>query len=181
MRGAWQWPLFGVLVVVDAVLLHELPIAGNGPDVALALLMAFFFSLLAVVLLAAPAGRLVRRLRADLPLAIARDYGGAAVLVAVTAAIAVAGLAHRPALRAGERAFGAQSQAVRRFVAHEAPAVFRRNIDRADSISLGDRLYRTCVPGDRPDRALCLFVDATQTPPGMRLDPSRAPNSRFTR
>ena len=33
LRGAWQWPTFVVLLVVNAVLLSELPLAGeSGPD-----------------------------------------------------------------------------------------------------------------------------------------------------
>ena len=30
LRGAWLWPTFAVAMVVDAVLLHMLPIAGDG-------------------------------------------------------------------------------------------------------------------------------------------------------
>jgi hypothetical protein len=33
------------------------------------------------------------------------------------------------------------------------------------------------VPGAKPDRALCLFVDTSQSPPGVTLDHNRAPNT----
>ena len=32
LRGAWQWPVFAVLTVVDAVLIARLPFQGEGPD-----------------------------------------------------------------------------------------------------------------------------------------------------
>src|SRR3712207_6047721 len=30
-RGAWLWPVFALATIADTVLLHVLPIAGNGP------------------------------------------------------------------------------------------------------------------------------------------------------
>src|SRR5690606_33397144 len=44
LRGAWQWPLFAVLLAADTVLLHELPIAGDGPDWFAAAVLALFFN-----------------------------------------------------------------------------------------------------------------------------------------
>ena len=43
----------------------------------------------------------------------------------------------------------------------------------------GKDLYRTCVPGEDPDRWLCLFVFTDQNPPGLREDTNRAPNSTY--
>ena len=31
MRGAWQWPAFAVLTLLDGVLLTKLPFYGRGP------------------------------------------------------------------------------------------------------------------------------------------------------
>ena len=39
--------------------------------------------------------------------------------------------------------------------------------------------FRACVPGDDPDRWLCLFVFTDQSPPGLRRDTNRAPNSSY--
>ena len=176
LRGGAQWPLFGVLLVGDAVLLHELPIGGRGPDWMEALLLALFFNLVVVAALAPLLGALLRLRRADLPAVVAGDYAGTVLLIATAAMLVVLGLVHRPAIRADRDAFAAQSMAVRRYVAHQAAPVYRRNIDRATSVSFGDDLYRTCVPSARPDRALCLFVHTDQDPPGVQLDPNQAPN-----
>src|SRR5262245_17358113 len=48
MRGAWQWPAFAALTVVDALLIALLPFQGDGPDLIGALLIAGFANLLAV-------------------------------------------------------------------------------------------------------------------------------------
>src|SRR5436190_6262432 len=73
-RGAAQWPLFGALVVVDAVVLHVLPLAGDaGPGAAGALLLAFFFNLVAVAVAGPIGGLLLRRRRPDLPAVVASD------------------------------------------------------------------------------------------------------------
>jgi uncharacterized protein (DUF697 family) len=182
MRGAWQWPTFVALTLVDAVLLHELPIAGGGPDWFPALLLAMFFDLLAVAVAGPLIGLLVRRRRRDLPGVVATDYGGTIALVLTAAILVALGIVHRPALQASRDAFSAQSAAVRQWVA-TAPGVepeFRRNIDRADSVQWQEDYYRTCIPADDGEHALCLFVDTSQSPPGIRVDPNRAPNDPLT-
>jgi hypothetical protein len=179
MRGAWQWPTFATLTVGDAVLMHQLPIAGEGPDWVPAVLLAMFFNLVAVAVVGPLLGLLLRRRRRDLPRVVASDYGGTVALVATTAILVGIGLAHRPVLQAERDAFSAQSQAVRRFVAHQAPAEYQRNIDAADSIALGGGLYRTCVPGADPEAFYCLFVDTGESPPGIRVDPNPASNTTF--
>jgi hypothetical protein len=179
VRGAWQWRAFAVLLVVDAVLLHELPIAGSGPDWALALILAATFQLIAVAAVGPLLGLLVRRRRPDLPRIVARDRAGTAVLLAITAGLVGLGFAHRPALRAHDAEMAAQAVAVRTYVLHNAGPVYRRHLSAATTVSLGAGLYRTCVPSARPLRALCLFVDTAQSPPGIRLDPNRGPNSTY--
>jgi hypothetical protein len=178
-RGAWQWPAFVALTIADAVLVHELPFAGSGPDWFAALLLAMFFNLLAVGVAGPLLGLLVRRRRHDLPAIVAADRAGTAALVAVAAILVALGVAHRPALRADQVAFATQSAVVRRFVADHAPAQYRARIDEADSLRFGDELYRTCVPGARPDRAYCLFIDLSSSPPVLRVDSDRAPNADY--
>ena len=48
LRGAWQWPAFIVLTLVDVVLVARLPFQGEGADAMGAFLVAGFFNLLAV-------------------------------------------------------------------------------------------------------------------------------------
>ena len=144
-----------------------------------ALLLAGFFNVALLAIAAPLGGRLLRRRRPDLPKVVADDRVGTAALVVLAVALLAGGLIHRPAVLDARRAFTAQSVAVRHYVAARAPAVYRRNIDRADTWRIDDDLFRTCVPGDDPKRALCLFVRTDQSPPAVRLDPNRAPNSRY--
>ncbi len=176
MRGAWQWPTFAVALIVDAVLLHVLPISGDGAHPVGALLSAGFLNLGVIAVLAPLAGRRLRRRRPDLPRVVANDYAGTVLIVCLMVILGALGLMHRPSVQAGERAFRAQSEAVRLYVLHQAPALYRRNLDRADSLHLGENLYRTCVPGSDIRHALCLFVDTSLSPPGLRRDPNPAPN-----
>lgn len=178
-RGAWQWPAFVALTLGDAVLLHELPIGGGGTALFPALLLAMFFNLVAVAGVGPLIGIALRRRRPTLPKVIAADRGGTIALLATTAILAGFGIGHRGALHDEHDAFVEQSYAMRQYVAHQAEAQYRRNIARADSVKLGGGLYRTCVPGDEPRRALCLFIDVSSSPPGVKLDPSHAPNTTF--
>jgi hypothetical protein len=130
-----------------------------------------------VAVLAPLGGRVVRRRRADLPREIATDAAGATLLVVLTGVLLAAGLAHRPAVRDADADFAAQREAVRRFFGPQAPAEYRANLDRATTWKPGPDLFRTCVPGSDPDRALCVLVRTDQTPPGITIDPDRRPNS----
>src|SRR3954471_3228868 len=96
LRGAWQWPAFIVLTLVDGVLLARLPpYSGGPPAVFPGVLLAAFANLLAVAVFAPLVGRAVRRHRPDLPRMVAADYAGAWLLTAIAAVIFAAGLAHR--------------------------------------------------------------------------------------
>jgi len=104
LRGATMWPAFLVAVVVDTVLLRELPIAGDiAPDVFAAILLAFFFNLVIVAVGAPLAGRLVRRRRPGLPKVIADDRAGTALIGLVTVVVLGVGLAHHPAVAGAAR------------------------------------------------------------------------------
>src|SRR3954451_302754 len=121
MRGAWQWPAFGALTVVDALLVTRLPFQGDGPDTAGALLLAGFFNLVAVGVAAPFAGMLVRRARPDLPRMIARDYAGTALLAVVSLALLTGGLVHRAGLRHERASRAASLLAAHDYVLSSAP------------------------------------------------------------
>jgi hypothetical protein len=175
-----MWPVFTALTLLDALIMHARPIAGESTDLLGGLLLALLFNLVVVAVLAPLAGTLVRRRRPDLPSVVATDYAGTALLVGVTVAVVAAGAVHRPAIERGEREFAAQAVAVRRYVLTQAPAVYRHHLAAADTVALGPGLFRTCVPGPDPDRALCLFVSTDQSPPGIRVDPNRETNASFS-
>jgi hypothetical protein len=180
LRGAWQWPAFVALTVVDGVLLVVLPPAGDGSELVAGLLIAGFANLFAIALLAPVLGAVVRRRRPDLPRLIARDYAGAWLLVALTALLVAGGMLHRPAVvdaREDERAVAA---GVHDYVIAQAPE-YRDGLGTVDAMRLEPDLYRACVPGDDPDRWLCLFVSTDQRPAGITRDPDQAPNSAYRR
>ena len=179
MRGAWQWPAFLALTIGDGFLLHELPIAGDGIDVVPAIILAGFFNLFAVAVLAPAAGLLLRRRRRDLPRMVASDYAGTALLLGVSAILLAAGLLHRPAIREAERDMAAQIGAVRTYVLGQAPAAYRSGLGSANTWKIEDDLFRTCVPRDGTERWLCLLVDTSQQPPGITVDEDHVPNQRF--
>jgi hypothetical protein len=177
LRGAWQWPAFVVLTVIDAVLVALLPFQGEGADAMGAFLVAGFFNLVAVALLAPAAGWLVRRRRRDLPFMIARDYAGAVLLVAITGGILTGGLIHRSALIEERADEAAVLLAVHAYVMNEAPRFADGPID---SIRLETDHYRACVTGAER-LPLCLFVNTDQRPAGVVRDPSREPNAELRR
>jgi hypothetical protein len=178
LRGATLWPAFALAIVVDAVLLQLLPIAGDtGPGVVAAVLLATFFTLVVVAVGAPLGGLALRRRHRGLPRLIADDRAGTVLLGAMAVLLATLGVLHRPALVAQRDDFRAQSAAVRLWVARHAPPVYRANVEFADTWQPGPDLYRTCVPGPDPHRALCLLVFTDQHPPSVQRDPDERPNS----
>lgn len=180
LRGAWQWPLFGVLVPLDAVLLNELPVSGDGPGgIVPGMILAGFLNLFLVAVPAPLIGRRLRGRRPDLPRPVATDYAGAALLVAFSAGLVVAGLVHRPQVLEQRRDRLAQLGAVHDYVVSQAPR-YRGGLTAADTVRLSADLYRTCVPGlSAADRPLCLFVETDQRPPGVRRDSEQVPNATY--
>jgi len=179
LRGAWMWPAFVVLTVVDAGILHAVPIAADGIGLVPAALLSGFANLLVVAVVAPLSGRLVRRRRPDLPKAVATDYAGATLLAAVTIGLVLGGLLHRPAVERAQRDLRVQAAAARAFLLTEAPPAVRARLGAANTIRLAGGFYRTCVPEARPRRAFCVFVRTNQNPPVVRADPDRSPNAEY--
>lgn len=179
LLGAWLWPAFVVVTLLEVGLLHWLPIAGEGSGPIPALLLAGCLNVAAVALLGGLGSIGLRRLRPDLPKVVADDYAGLAALAAVGLAFLVAGVVHRPELNAEQEAFARQSMAVRLWVQANGDDFTRAHVDAADSVQVDRDLYRTCVPGPDPDRRrwLCLIVDTSHQPPRVRRDTSRESNA----
>jgi hypothetical protein len=95
--------------------------------------------------------------------------------VTLCAAVLVAGLAHRPAVAAERDDRAAVYSAVHGYVISQA-AEWRGGLDRVDARRLAPEVYRACVPGADPRRALCLIVDTDQRPAGVARDGSMEPN-----
>ena len=179
MRGAWQWPAFAVLTVVDAVLLTRLPFYEDGPGSLVAgLLVATFFNLIAVAVVGPLLGVRVRRRRPDLPRLIASDYASTVVLALICLALLAGGLAHRPAVAAERADLAAVVAGTHDYVLRSSPE-YREGLARMDAMRVEEDLYRSCVPGADPRRWLCLFVSTDQSPPGIVEDPDRAGNTAY--
>jgi hypothetical protein len=179
MRGAWQWPAFAMLTLLDGVVLTELPFYDRGPgSLAGGWLLATFFNLIAVAVVAPVAGRWLRRRRPDLPRSVAADYAGTAAIVAAAVSFLVGGVLHRPAVDAQHAEVAAVVASTHEYVVAQAPA-YRRGLTGVDPMRVEDGLYRSCVPGADPQRWLCLFVHTDQHPAGVTRDPDEAPNAVY--
>jgi hypothetical protein len=182
MRGAWQWPAFLALTLVDGVLLAALPFYGDGPGgIVPGILLAGFANLFCIAVVAPLVGRrLVRRRRPDLPKPIADDYAGTALLCGLCVALLAGGLAHRPAAAAERGDRRAAFLAVHAYVSTAARS-YQPGLAATDLMRVEPDLYRGCVPGRDPGRWLCLFVRTERRPAGVTPDPDRSPNAEYRR
>lgn len=179
LRGAWQWPLFIALTLLDGIALVVLPPYDGAPENMFpAVILAGFANLLTIVLLGPPLGRWLRHRRPDLPRAIALNYAGASLVVGLSALLLAAGLAHRSAVQAEEARESAVAAAMHDYVVAEEPEL-RGSLGAIDAIRLEPDYYRACIPSDEPRRWFCLFVSTDQQPPGVTRDSEEASNSSW--
>lgn len=158
-RGAWLWPTFVVLTVVDGFIVHALPLAGTTQTLAGGILAGMVFNLLAVVLLSRPLGALLRRRRRDLPAGVARDYAGTATVLGVTAVMLTIGLLHRPAIVSDQRSLDDAVMRAIAFIGDHAKAEFRVNVTHTDTYTIQPgAVYRTCVPNRAGTSEYCVIV-----------------------
>jgi hypothetical protein len=176
MRGAWLWPAFFGFTALDGILITVLPpYTGTPPGMVGGLLLAGVANLVLIAAVAPLAGRALRRRRPDLPRPIAGDYAGTALICALSLAILVAGVAHRPAVAAERDDEAALVAAVRAYVTTHAGG-WEPGLDRLDARVYAPEVYRACVPGNDPRRWLCLIVDTDRRPARVTRDPSMQPN-----
>ena len=124
------------------------------------MLLGLVVNVIAVVLLSRPLGMLVRRLRPDMPGVVARNYAGTVVVVAVTAVIAVVGLAHRPQIQARQRAIDDAIARAQAWIGDRAPDQFRRNLQYVSLLAIEPgTIYRACVPSVDGTRSYCVIVN----------------------
>jgi hypothetical protein len=159
-RGAWMWPSFVVLTVLDACLMHALPLTGDSEALVPALIFAGFWNFLAVVVVAHPVGAVLRRVRRDLPRFVARDYAGTWLMMAIAAVVLSAGLANHSTVASDNAAMrDAEARAVA-WIGYRAPPRFRSELEHATTFTIQTAvLYRTCVPSAGGGRTYCVIVD----------------------
>lgn len=190
LRGAWQWPAYGVLTLLDALILHELPPVRTGVDFIPGLIVSSFANLF---LMGAVAPWLAKRLAQR-----ERDHGGngvplsvrievlkdrtAPVLLGVaTLGLVAAGLGMRPVVIVETEYRERQVDVLAEYVAAEAPHEIQRNAQIANTIRLAEGYFRSCINYDERERVWCVFIDVRAEPPTVKRDPSTIPNQDFKR
>jgi hypothetical protein len=164
-RGAWMWPAFLILTAVDAAIGHALPPSGESQTLLGAALAACFLNLIAIVLFSIPIGAALRRRRPDFPKVVARDYGGTAAVIAVSAGLLTAGVVHRPSVLAHRNAMQDAIVRAQAWIGARAPGEFRRNIEYVSTVAIEPgSIYRTCVPSISDRRRTYCVVVKTHLP-----------------
>lgn len=186
LRGAWQWPAFAALTLVDGVILNRLPPAQTGVDLIPALLLASIGNLF---LVGAVAPWLARRLserrsgavalgaEPAVPLEVTLDRTATALLVAGAVGLVAAGLAARPAVISETEATETNARLVTEYVMENGSEEYVRNLASANTVRMSKGYFRTCVAADDRRRALCMFVNTRTDPPEIQQDTSPVPNS----
>jgi hypothetical protein len=160
LHGAWMWPSFVVLTVLDGVLVHWHPLTGDSESPVAGWLIGLFLSLVGFVLVAPVLARLLRRIRPDMPRVVARDYAGTMVTAAVTAVLLAAGLAHHASISADRRALEDATARGVAFIGTHAPKSFQVNLQSVSTYVIQSRaVYRTCVSDTTRTRTYCVIVD----------------------
>ncbi len=195
LAGAWQWPAFATLTVLDGFVLHELPPTSRDIGVAPGLILASFGNLLLVGLVAPwLARRLDERaarnvvlragnpvqIREAPPLEILHDRTATALLCAGAVGLFVTGLGTRPLVVSETDETELNGELVRTFVHAKAPPEVQRNLDTANTLRVGRGFFRTCVALDDRTRAWCVFADVNVHPPSVVHDPNPVPNALFS-
>jgi hypothetical protein len=163
LHGAWMWPTFIVMTVLDGLLVHWRPIVGQTESAIAGWLLATFGSLAGIALLSPVLGFLLRRLRPDMPKVVARDYAGTGVVVAVSAALIGAGLVHHRTVTVDARALEDAVARAEAFIGDRAPPEFRANLQSENTLEIQPpRLYRTCVTNADRSKTYCVVVDRSK-------------------
>ena len=182
LRGAWMWPTFVALTLLDGLVLHLLPPVGTGVDIVPAILLAVFGNL---VLVGAVAPWLARRIWARRPAAVPGappvaqrevlvDRIGTGLLVASVVGVLAAGLAARPLVVAETDARERAADAILDVVEKSGNAELQRNTETAQTARLGEGYFRTCIAHDDRRSFWCWFIDTSKKPTRGHQGPERA-------
>ncbi len=144
-----MWPAFVAATLVETLLWHWLPAAGDGPDYILgAFLIAMALNLIVAAGVAPAVGALWRRRRRDLPRAIANDQAGTVLVGVLLVATVVAGIVHRGGLQADDRDRSAAYVATSTYVHNQAPQL-TKGLIAMDAVEIEEGIWRSCVPAAR--------------------------------
>ena len=202
LHGAWQWPAFAFLTLLEGLVLDALPPLGAARmDFVLGVVIATFANLFLVGAVAPfltrrllrrreeqageVAGGAARSLGPEPPPQVKRevlqDRVGTALLAAGLVAVVVSGLANRPVTVSETEATEEVGRQLRAYVARSGSAELERNLETANTRRLAEGYFRVCIARDDRRRHLCLFVDTTKDPTDVKKDPSAESNAVFAR
>jgi hypothetical protein len=171
LAGAWLWPSFLVLTVVDAAFVHLLPPQGDSESVVLAWIQATVLMMLAMVIGSPVLGLLLRRVRRDLPRSVARNYGGTFAVIGVSGLLLAAGLINHHNVNLNRFARLDASERAEAWIGDHAPAQFQANVEDMDTIGIQPpNVYRSCVSNDAGTRDYCVVVNRSR-PFGSGVSP----------
>jgi hypothetical protein len=184
-----MWPSFIAITLLDGLIMWRLPPVGGGVDLIPAILIATFGNLVVIAVLAPwLARRTWRRRPAAEPgappraqLEVLIDRIGTGLLVATVVGVVAAGLAARPTVVSETEESERNAKAFRAFILNHGDEELIRNLETANTVELGDSLFRTCVARDDRARYFCTLIDASRDPPDIDVDPSAEPNSAYRR
>lgn len=178
LRGAWLWPVFALLTLGDALILHLVPPIRTGVDFVPALIISSFANLFLVGAVGPwLARRLARRADSTLPYEVVLDRTATALLALGAVGVVAAGLAARPVVVSETEDTEAAARAVQAHIERTGSAEVRRNLGSANTIRLEEDYFRICVALDDRFRASCYFVDTDVDPPEVTPDPDARPNA----
>jgi len=159
LRGAWLWPSFVVLSIVDAVVVSRLPIAGDSASFVGGWILGAVLSLLAIILLSRPLASVVRRVRPDMPVVVARNYAGALITLAVTLVLLGAGLVHRHTVTSDRAAMQDATARAEAFIGDHAPAAFQNDLNHLSTLPVQPPdVYRVCAANAAQTKFYCVAV-----------------------
>ena len=176
LRGAWMWPTFAILTILEGFVAHRWPPTGfRINDVFIGAILALFANLFFVGV-AAPwiARRLVERDRRGgrerFPPEVYLDRTATALLIIGFVGLIVAGLGNQRVITGATKT----GELARRYVDAHADAEVKHNLDRANTRDYSDDFHRVCVPRDDPKVQYCMFVDTKKKT--VDFDPATTPN-----
>ena len=163
LRGAWLWPSFVVLTLADATMIHSLPLSGDSESWFGGWLLGSVLSLIGIVLLGNLCGRVVRRVRPDMPRVVARDYAGALITLAVSLALLAGGLIHQQVVSSDGAAMQDASSRAESYIGSHAPATFQHDLRTLSVVPVeGTAIYRICAVDVTRTRDYCVIVNEAQ-------------------
>jgi hypothetical protein len=158
-RGAWMWPAFVAFAIADGLIGHALPINPPSQSIIAGVVVGLILNLICIVVLSPPLGALLRRVRRDLPVAIARNYAGVLCVLLVTVGFVGVGLAKRSTISHDSAAMHDALVRAAAYIGDHAPAPFAARADHLDALVIEEgSIYRVCADDAAQTRYYCVVV-----------------------